>query len=206
MNRVTELNLGLLCRGRLTLEGRAGARSASPGTPAGPRAAGGDTAAPGLEVVVTSLIALAWVTMRPRRASRRAAARPSVIDLARAGLGLGRVLLLRGHPPLAARRLRTLSTTAMTIRVPTNMSTKTPATTSSLVFSTFVGVLGGTISWVVRVAFGGVGMAVSCCNWVSRCSVYRVTIGSCWLTSAGTLPVTVIWINGPAANCGTTAV
>ena len=86
------------------------------------------------------------------------------------------------------------------------MSTKTPATTSSLVFSTLVGVLGGTISWVVRVAFGGVGMAVSCCNWVSRCSVYRVTIGSCWLTSAGTLPVTVIWINGPAANCGTTAV
>ena len=86
------------------------------------------------------------------------------------------------------------------------MSTKTPATTSSFVFSTFEGVLGGTISWVVRVAFGGVGMAVSCCSCVSRCSVNRVTIGSCWLTSAGTLPVTVIWINGPAANCGTTAV
>ena len=57
---------------------------------------------------------------------------------------------------------------AMVIRVPTRKITKTPATTSSLVFFTLEGVLAGTIPSAVMIALAGVGMAVCCCSWVIR--------------------------------------
>ena len=148
VKRVTELNLGLLCRDRLAFAGRPGAWPGFGGTCSGPRGGRRGYRRPG--------------DRRPssRRSShsrgRRCVLglpvggrRPGQLWPAPLGLVMAGVLVScsTGARRLPLRRLRTLSTTAITIRVPTNMSTKTPATTSSFVFSTFEGVLGGTISW-----------------------------------------------------------